>query len=146
MICFDVLFPEAARTLMIEGAEIILIPNASAQDANHMVALRARAHENMVGVALANYPQPRQSGRSTAFDAVSYAFDPDDPDAGTPVDPTLVLAGSEEGIHRARFDLDRMRAFRRLETQGDAYRRPGTYSALVRRAASAPFLRTDARR
>jgi predicted amidohydrolase len=146
MICFDVLFPEAARALMLAGAEVVLVPNASAHDANHLAALRARAHENMVGVALANYPRPQQTGRSTAFDAVSYTFDPDDPDAGVPVDPTLVLAGPDEGVHLARFDLDRLRAFRRLETQGNAYRRPGAYAALTSPRVAPPFVRDDARR
>lgn len=146
MICFDVLFPEAARALMLGGAEVVLVPNASAHDANHRVAMRARAHENMVGVALANYPAPQQTGRSTAIDAVAYRFDPADLDVGAACDPTLVMAGPDEGIHLARFDLDRLRAFRRLETQGNAYRRPGTYSALVSPDVVAPFVRGDGRR
>jgi predicted amidohydrolase len=146
MICFDVLFPEAARALMLGGAEVVLVPNSSAHDRNHLTAVRARAHENMVGIALANYPAPQQTGRSTAIDAVSYRFDPSDPDAGTAVDPTLVLAGPDEGIHLARFDLDRIRAFRGLETQGNAYRRPGAYAALVASGVAPPFVRPDARR
>jgi N-carbamoylputrescine amidase len=146
MICFDVLFPEAARALMLGGAEVVLVPNASAHDANHLIALRTRAHENMIGVALANYPAPQQTGRSTAVDAVAYRFDPADRDAGTACDPILVLAGPDEGIHLARFDLDRLRAFRRLETQGNAYRRPDAYSALVSPEVAAPFVREDARR
>jgi predicted amidohydrolase len=145
MICFDVLFPESARVLMLQGAEIVLVPNASANDANHLVALRARAHENMVGVALANYPEPEHGGRSAAFDAVAYTFEPD-PDPGRPVDPTLVMAGGDEGIHLAHFDLDRMRAFRTVETQGDAYRRPGAYGLLLTARAAPPFVRPDARR
>jgi N-carbamoylputrescine amidase len=143
MICFDLLFPEAARILMLNGAEIIVVPNASRNDDNHQVCLRARAHENMVGVALTNYPAPQQTGGSVAFDAVSYNIDED---GGPTVDPILVRAPAKEGIYLAEFNLDRLRAFREAETQGDAYRKPATYDALLRSGAVSPFLRGDARR
>jgi predicted amidohydrolase len=143
MICFDLLFPEAARVLMLEGAELILVPNASRNDENHQVCLRARAHENMVAVALANYASPQQTGGSVAFDAVSYAIDED----GAPtVDPTVVRAGSEEGIFMADFDIARIRRFREAETQGDAYRKPASYPAVTRAGVAQPFIRSDARR
>ena len=74
MICFDLLFPEAARALMLEGAELILVPNASRNDENHRICLRARSVENMAAVAQTNYAAPQQGGLSVAFDAVSYAW------------------------------------------------------------------------
>jgi predicted amidohydrolase/GNAT superfamily N-acetyltransferase len=142
MICFDLLFPEAARALMLEGAELILVPNASRNDENHRICLRARSVENMVAVAQTNYAAPQQGGRSVAFDAVSYAWD----EGGATIDPTVVQADAAEGIHIARFDLTRIRAFREAETQGDAYRKPATYGSLLRADAREPFQRPDARR
>jgi GNAT superfamily N-acetyltransferase len=142
MICFDLLFPEAARALMLEGAELILVPNASRNDENHRICLRARSVENMAAVAQTNYAAPQQGGLSVAFDAVSYAWDED----GATIDPTIVQADAGEGIHIAQFDLPRIRAFRRAETQGDAYRKPGSYSSLMRADAREPFQRPDARR
>ena len=145
MICFDLLFPEAARALMLGGAEVIIVPNASRNDANHLLCLRARAHENMVAVALSNYAAPQQTGRSIAFDGVSYDIDPDMVDAPV-LDPTLAAAGKEEGIVLADIDLERLRRFREAETQGDAYRKPYAYGALVGQRAVPPFERDDARR
>ncbi len=142
MICFDLLFPEAARALMLEGAELILVPNASRNDENHRICLRARSVENMAAIAQTNYAAPQQGGLSVAFDAVSYAWDED----GATVDPTIVQADAGEGIHIAQFDLARIRAFREAETQGDAYRKPGSYSSLMRADARKPFQRPDARR
>ena len=144
MICFDVLFPEAARVLMLEGAEVILMPNSCTFEPWRTDVLKTRAIENMVGIAMTNYPGPDTFGGSCAFDPIAYPEEwlP----AGTPTDPTVVRAGREEGIHLARFDLRRIRRFRETETQGDAYRKPRTYGALLRQAATAPFVRPDARR
>ena len=142
MICFDLLFPEAARALMLGGAELMLVPNASRNDENHRICLHARSVENMAAVAQTNYAAPQQGGHSVAFDAVSYAWD----DGGAMIDPNIVQADAAEGIHIAQFDLPRIRAFREAETQGDAYRKPGTYRSLLRPEAREPFRRPDARR
>lgn len=142
MICFDLLFPEAARILTLGGAEVILVPNASRKDDNHRLCLRARAHENMVAIALANYASPQQGGGSLAIDAVSY----DIGDDGRALDPVLLQAEDAEAIHIATYDLDRIRAFRAAETQGDAYRKPATYTALLRANVDPPFARADSRR
>ena len=58
MICYDREFPESARVLMLGGAELILTPNACGLDADRLGQCRARASENMVGVAMANYATP----------------------------------------------------------------------------------------
>lgn len=55
MICYDREFPESARILMLKGVEIILAPNACPMEINRLSQLRARAFENMVGIATANY-------------------------------------------------------------------------------------------
>lgn len=56
MICYDREFPESARVLMLKGAEIILVPNACDMNPPRLNQLNSRAFENMVGVAMANYP------------------------------------------------------------------------------------------
>src|SRR5579875_2651962 len=62
MICYDREFPEAARALMLGGAEVILVPNACPMDVDRLGQLRARAFENMVGIAMANYAHSHQQG------------------------------------------------------------------------------------
>ncbi len=118
MICFDREFPESARTLMFKGAEIILVPNACylAHDALvddvRTAQLRARAFENMVGIALTNYPIPGNDGHSCAFD---------------PAGKVLVQAEEYEDIVLATFDLDAIRAWREREVLGSKNRRSDTY-------------------
>lgn len=139
MICFDREFPESARLLMLQGAEIILIPNACELEANRLAQLRARAFENMVGVALANYAAPQEPGGSCAFDPL--AFDR----AGRSRELGRLAAGPEEGLYLADFDLEALRAYRAREVWGDAYRRPHRYAALTDPAVRPPFARTDRR-
>lgn len=138
MICFDREFPESARILMLEGAEIILTPNACEMETHRLAQFRTRAFENVVGVALANYAAPHCNGHSIAFEPD--AFDRD----GRPRETRLVEAGESEGIFLAGFDLDRMRALRRREVWGNAFRRPNRYAALTEFGAQEPFIRVDA--
>jgi N-carbamoylputrescine amidase len=140
MICFDREFPESARILMLQGAEVILTPNACKLEVNRIAQFRARAYENMLAVAMANYPPPKANGHSLAFDGVAV---PDDEPAR---DMCLVEAGEEEGIYLASIDLDRLRKYRRQQPWGDAFRRPGLYSALCRDQVRPPFERERARR
>ena len=74
MICFDREFPESARILMLKGAEVIVVPNACPMEINRLTQLRARAFENMLGIATANYAygQPDCNGHSSAYDGVAY--------------------------------------------------------------------------
>ena len=69
MICFDREVPGTARILALDGAELILVPNACPMEDNRTAQLRARAFEDMVGVALANYPAGHDDcdGHSVAF-------------------------------------------------------------------------------
>jgi predicted amidohydrolase len=138
MICFDREFPESARVLMLKGAELILTPNACELEANRIGQFRARAFENMLGLAMANYAMPQENGHSVAFDGI--AFD----DAGTR-DTCLVEAGGHEGIYMASFDLDRLRAYRLNEVWGNAYRKPDCYQVLTCPDVEPPFIRPGAR-
>lgn len=120
MICFDREFPESARQLMLAGAEVILVPNASAWNPVRAHQLEARAFENMVAVCLANYPGDGW-GQSSAYSPV--VFD----QAGRFLDPLLCRADAREHLVPFRVDLDAVRDWRAREVWGNRYRRPETY-------------------
>ena len=128
MICYDREFPESARILMLKGAEIILVPNACPMEINRLSQLRARAFENMVGIATANYPlgQPDCNGHSTAYDGIAYR-----PEDSGSRDTLIIEAGESEGIYMASFPMDELRDYRSREAHGNAYRRPGKYHELI---------------
>jgi len=140
MICYDREFPESARILMLKGAELILTPNACGLEENRIGQFRARAYENMVAVAMANYAAPQENGRSIAFDGIAFAAD------GGSRDMLVVEAGEAEGVYMAAFDLQALRNYRQHETWGNAYRKPRTYGILTSDEVSEPFVRKDARR
>jgi N-carbamoylputrescine amidase len=140
MICFDREFPESARILMLQGAELILTPNACELEQNRLAQFRTRACENMVGVAMANYAAPQEKGHSVAYDGIAF-----DEHEGSR-DMCLVEAGADEGVYLARFDLDRLRAYRSSEAWGNAYRKPRCYGLLTSEVVEPPFMRADARR
>jgi len=156
MICYDREQPESARILMLEGAEIILVPNVCPMDINRLSQLRGRAYENMVGIATANYPyghpgrtgeqdtqcptSPDCNGHSSAFDGMAYRVSCE----GGNRDTLVVEAGEAEGIFMASFSMDEIRAYRQKEIHGNAYRRPELYGILTGYEKSEPFLRNTA--
>lgn len=136
MICFDREFPESARILMLKGAELILTPNACPMEENRIGQFRARAYENMLGVALTNYAAPQENGHSIAFDP--FVFD------GHGSRNTLVIeAGENEGVFLATFDMDRLRDWRQREALGNAFRKVHRYGALTSLDVEHPFIRTN---
>jgi N-carbamoylputrescine amidase len=137
MICYDREHPEAARILMLKGAEIILTPNACTLEANRLGQFRVRAMENMLGVAMTNYAAPQENGHSVAYDGVAFGSHEES------LDMLLVEAGVEEGVYLAIFDMDRLRAYRQKEAWGNAYRRPHRYGLLTSMAVEEPFIRKD---
>lgn len=143
MICYDREFPESARILMLKGAEIILVPNACPMEINRLSQLRARAYENMVGIATANYPAGKSdcNGHSSAFDGIAYR-----PDGSGSRDTLIIEAGEREGIYLADFPLGEIRAYRNEEVHGNAYRHPYKYRLLVAEEVEKPFVRADCRR
>lgn len=146
MICYDREFPESARILMLQGAEVILVPNACPMELNRLTQLRARAFENMVGIATANYAygQPDCNGHSSAYDGIAYGELR--PGCVESRDTLVVEAGESEGVYLACFPMDKLRDYRASETHGNSYRRPGRYGLLVSQEVRVPFLREDARR
>jgi predicted amidohydrolase len=124
MICYDREFPESARELMLGGAEVILTPNACDLPVERIGQFRARAYENMLVVAMANYAGSPYDGGSIAFDGM--VCEPD----GTMRDHTVVECGADGGVTIAEVDLDALRAYRRREMWGDKWRRPEAYTRL----------------
>lgn len=115
MICYDREFPESARVLMLKGAEIILVPNACDMNPARINQLSTRAFENMVGVAMANYPNENW-GNSCAFSPIVFDVD------GNYLNNTIIKATDvSEQILIAEFDMDKIRHYRQTETWGNAY-------------------------
>ncbi|WP_152598096.1 carbon-nitrogen hydrolase family protein [Bifidobacterium cuniculi] len=143
MICFDREFPESARLLMLQGAEVVLAPNACPMDINRLSCLRTRAYENMMAIATCNYPasHPDCNGHSTVFDGVPWV-------EGEPGsrDMCVLEAAAEEGIYMGVVDLGMLRSHRSRDVMGDSYRHPRLYAALVDGHTREPFVRGDARR
>lgn len=142
MICYDREFPESARLLMLQGAELILVPNACPMEINRLSQLRGRAFENMLAIATCNYPagQPDCNGHSSVFDGVAYL-----PDEEGSRDTCILEADESEGIFLAELDLKMLRQYRKSEVHGNAYRHPKKYHALIDEEIRAPFIRSDYR-
>lgn len=137
MTCYDREFPESARVLMLKGAEIILVPNACDMDPARINQLSTRAFENMVGIAMANYPAINW-GCSCAFSPIT--FD----ENGNYLDNTIVKASDiSQQILIAEFDLDQIRDYRKSETWGNAYRKPQAYADLLSCEVNEPFIRAN---
>ena len=106
MICADREFPEPATQLMLNGAELIVVPNASDWDEVRSAGLLTRACENLVGVAMVNYPHPQNNGNSRAYSCVAWRGH----------SPLIAVAGEDEEILIAGFDLQEIRDFRISES------------------------------
>ena len=137
MICYDREFPESARILMLQGAEIIVTPNSCELEANCLGQFRTRATENMVGAAMANYAAPQDNGHSVAFHPIAF-------EGGRSRDTLVIQAGESEGVYLAPFDMARIRAYRTRESWGNAFRRPHRYALLTSLDIAPPFTRVDA--
>lgn len=142
MICYDREFPESARLLMLQGAELVLVPNACPMEINRLSQLRGRAYENMVAIATCNYPAsvPDCNGHSTLFDGVAYL-----PELEGSRDTCLLETGEEEGVYIADLDLSMLRRYREQEVHGNAFRRPALYGALTEEKIEPPFIRKEYR-
>lgn len=128
MICYDREFPEAARILMLKGAELILVPNACPMEINRLAQLRGRAYENMLAIATCNYPDLHRgcNGHSTLFDGVIY-----NTETGVPRDMLVSETQDEEGVFLAELDVDMLRKYRNREIGGLKNRRPELYRLII---------------
>jgi predicted amidohydrolase len=122
MICFDREFPESGRMLMLEGAELILVPNACALKCDpdvgdvRIAQFRGRAFELLLALAMTNYAAPQEDGHSLLV---------------LPDGSVTAIGGTDEGVVRAGLDLDALRAWRRRESERDTPRSPAKYHAIA---------------
>lgn len=129
---WDLAFPEVARSLALEGAELLVVAaNWEKDQADEWrTYIRARAFENALFVAAANRVGDEPSYRFGGDSAIVgprgqvYASLEDETDAETG-DPI-------EGYILARIDLDEVRRARE-ESQVFQYREPATYRSVVKK-------------
>jgi predicted amidohydrolase len=125
MICYDREFPEPARILTLNGAEVILVPNACEMEHHRTAQLMTRAFENAVGIAMTNWPAPQCNGHSMVIDAAFFGS------SGEALDPLRAEGGKGEEIVVGTLDLDALRAYRRATIWGTTFRRGETYGRLA---------------
>jgi predicted amidohydrolase len=121
MIGYDGMFPEAARTLALKGADFIFVPSRIGYAALDpwILYLRTRAMENRIPIIAPNsFRPPHYIGGSVIVDLI--------PKSETMVvSPSIVAsAGSGEKLLVADVDIERARALRRerfLDRQPTAY-------------------------
>jgi predicted amidohydrolase len=78
LVCFDHMFPEAARTLALEGAEIICHPSNLVLPEYGQLTTRVRSIENRVYWILANrHGTERRGGKSLTYTGCSQVVAPD---------------------------------------------------------------------
>ncbi len=125
MICYDWRFPEAARTLMVKGADIALCPSNLVTDAWHKV-MPARAIENKMYMAVANrWGNEMRNGEELQFKGLSaiHSYNGETMEAAKPEGDTVIYTE----IHPEK---TRDKSFNALnDVQYD--RRPDMYSALT---------------
>lgn len=137
MICYDRECPESARVLMLEGAEIILVPNDCTAMKPRLQALSTRAYKNMVGIAMAN-PNGENAGNSCAYSPICWDKD------GNCADNTLLMADEiTEGLYYATFDMDAIRRYRESEMMGNTFRKVKAYGKLLSEEIEYPFVRDN---
>ncbi|MDX9799786.1 MAG: nitrilase-related carbon-nitrogen hydrolase [Spirochaetia bacterium] len=78
LVCFDHFFPEAARTLALQGAQVICHPSCLVLTGKAQVTTRSRSMENKIFWILANRFGTEVNGeKSLSFSGCSQITDPD---------------------------------------------------------------------
>lgn len=97
MTCYDVRFPELARSLVDEGADLLALPSAwvggPLKEDQWLTLVRARAIENVMYVAAADQCPPGYAGRSVLVD---------------PFGVTVAGLGDGEGVAVGEVDRGRL--------------------------------------
>ena len=94
LICYDVEFSEAVRTLSLAGAQLVLVPTACdmmGYPASSELIIPTRAYENSIYVMYVNYCGGNFDGHSRFCD---------------PKGRSLINAGTKEGISMATVEID----------------------------------------
>jgi predicted amidohydrolase len=104
LLCYDLRFPELARRLALQGAELIAVPSQWPEERidHFWTLIRARAIENQLFIVGAN-----RTGREgkISFGGYSGVIDPRGEACGE--------CGSEEGVATAEIDLDQVAQVRK---------------------------------
>ncbi len=122
MICYDRDFPESARSLMLKGAEIIVVPNACFMTKIRLEQLKVRAYENSVGIVTVNYAN--DGGKSSAFSPIVRK------ESFQELDNKVLIMGENEEIQVVDFPLHEIRDYCKRESNS-YYRKPYAYHALL---------------
>jgi predicted amidohydrolase len=149
MICYDRDFPESARILMLNGAEIILVPNCCRVYGRRLLQdqLKVRAYENSVGIAMTNYPTNDindGNGGSCAYHPIYFDYQKSISHKEY-IDTTILEMGTDEQIQIAEFNIQQIKEFRAITHKGGAYRKPWAYKTLLSETKE-PFIRPNARK
>lgn len=124
MTCYDVRFPEVARSLVVRGADLLSVPAAwvrgPGKEWHWEVMVTARALENTCYVAAVGECGPRNIGCSMLVDPMGVA---------------VARAGSGPDLLFANVDKERMRATREVlpcwPTAGSRTRNSGHHRSKV---------------
>lgn len=113
LVCFDLAFPEAARTLALNGAELVVAPSVMPLNFKDISRRRvvARAVDNQVFVIYCNYTGEAYEGGSLVVD---------------PGGEILFEAGTKTGVYLQAIDLRQVAYWRNYERIYDQ-RRPHIY-------------------
>ncbi|MCM1335380.1 MAG: carbon-nitrogen hydrolase family protein [Bacteroides sp.] len=125
MICYDREYPESARELALQGAELILVPNdCPDQKPFRLRELSVEAMQNMVGIAMTNPPFQNETGGgcSCAYSPICW---------GREDNAILIADETTEGIFYAEFDMDEIRDYRKRQDLGK-YRKTYAYRSLLK--------------
>lgn len=117
LICYDLEFPENARRVALQGADLILVPTANMRPYEFIadVTVRSRAFENQCYVAYANYCGKESSLEYCGLSSI----------AG-PDGQLVAKAGDEEALIIGTLDKGVLEGSRAVVTYM-ADRRPGVY-------------------
>jgi len=98
LVCFDHIFPEAARTLSLQGAEVICHPSNLVLTGKAQITTRSRSIENKVFWILANrYGTENRGEKELTYSGCSQITDPDG--------RVMIQAGEfEEGFYSVEID------------------------------------------
>jgi len=116
MICNDREHPEVARSLMLDGAEVIIIPNACRLYDYHNAQMKVRARENACVTLMVNYPIQIKAINGGSSNGRSCAYYPIFRDKdGEEIDMKIIEMGEDEEIAVANIDLVSLRSFRKKD-------------------------------
>jgi predicted amidohydrolase len=112
---------------MLGGAELVLTSNCCVLDAKRIGQFKARAFENAMAMAMANYASP--------LGGVSLIVDSEG--------ESIATAGAHKQALIGSIDLAELRRYRGCCGWGDAFRRPALYGALTQPSGLPEFDRVD---